>query len=436
MNTWDYDRATCDAPEEDASDTEGAGASGISTQLIVGNSKGANALSYRRLIFSQDGRLRPAYSEKNKYGHGIFSYSEFHTAADADEYVAPTRCVGYWWSSLYDDAAGTGYSTGSKRHPTVTVPGAKKDQSTPKDADSPSDIARQHTFDVVDGVTVVSNRDQWPPLIAPQPFPCDQPELGGVSFPLVSAYRRMHRMKCPIEPPPPNAVLAKNIARRSRMSIQDILRIETRVVKSCITVSIDNGEMASHAVSAADGVGNLTISSLWSTIQSARFLGATEEACRACLTSESLKAAIRRLEEVDYLRVIFSSDGELVIKLLKPLSSIIRARKEKQIRREQLLSEQKTPVGAETASSFVDPLLGTPFFWAPSGEKERICEDTACDSQTQDISSKPESEGMDVVAGEVPAAPKKKSLVYGSVRPPLKLRKLLKQYYCTTKVDK
>ena len=36
------------------------------SQLILANSKGPTALSYRRIIFGTDGRVRPQYSEKVK----------------------------------------------------------------------------------------------------------------------------------------------------------------------------------------------------------------------------------------------------------------------------------------------------------------------------------------------------------------------------------
>lgn len=443
MNTWDYDRATCDAPEEDASDTEGAGASGISTQLIIGNSKGANALSYRRLIFSQDGRLRPAYSEKNKFGHGIFSHSEVHNANDADEYVAPTRSIGYWWSTAYDDLIGAGYSTGSKRHPTVLDPGAKKNQI--KDPDTLNNLSRQHEFDLIDGVTVVSKRDQWPSVIEQAPIPDADPhgDIAGGVFHLVDAYRRMHRMQCPHSMRNANAMLAKSFARRSRMSLQDIMRAETNVVKSCILGSYDENEQSNQPVTTAEGFGNITFSCIWSTVQSARFLSSNDEACRVCLTATSLKAVIRRLEEADYLRVVFSGEGELCVYLLAPLSNVIRSRKWKQN------SRDFAKIGhcgeMEPIKGSVDPMFGTAYYWGSCGEKERLFPKQV-DKSGDDVNFandqittnwEPATASIQSPIGE-PAAlvAKKYSLVFGTARPPLKLRKLLKSHYCNVKSEK
>jgi hypothetical protein len=72
MNQWDIDRANCDVPDD--SDEEQEKNTNISSQLISGNTKGPSALSYRRIIFGTDGKVRPVYSEKNRNGYGIFSY--------------------------------------------------------------------------------------------------------------------------------------------------------------------------------------------------------------------------------------------------------------------------------------------------------------------------------------------------------------------------
>lgn len=168
MNTWDLDRAACDNDEESASEAEddkqgGIGspqtgsanqtgpptspsgtttiystsadmvnstlpvtgsASGkgnsaqrragtVNSQLIASNSKGLNTLSYRRLLFTTDGKLRPAYTEKNKSGYGMFSFTgtkqspcvsgggERKGVRGSDTLTEPYRKIGYWSSSMY-----------------------------------------------------------------------------------------------------------------------------------------------------------------------------------------------------------------------------------------------------------------------------------------------------------------------------------------------
>ena len=123
--------AVCCAEETD-SEGEQQGAAATHSQLILANAKGPTALSYRRIIFGTDGRLRPQYSEKNRHGFGLFRYAlslpplaprmawtdcavTFHAhdsfseaqrqgsgEGDADDYVEPTRTVTYWASSAYD----------------------------------------------------------------------------------------------------------------------------------------------------------------------------------------------------------------------------------------------------------------------------------------------------------------------------------------------
>lgn len=66
MTTWDPDMASCDAPEQSESETEQVKATDSRTQLIQNNSKSSNSLSYRRIIFGTDGRIRGNYSEKNR----------------------------------------------------------------------------------------------------------------------------------------------------------------------------------------------------------------------------------------------------------------------------------------------------------------------------------------------------------------------------------
>ena len=111
MNRWDPDRATCDSLED--SDSEGEkGGSGARNQLILANSKGPSTLSYRRIIFGTDGRIRPAYSERSKNSYGIFSYTESISANNRaqqfegeEEMSEPLRRVHYWNSCFFDHNA-------------------------------------------------------------------------------------------------------------------------------------------------------------------------------------------------------------------------------------------------------------------------------------------------------------------------------------------
>ena len=108
MNTWDPKRASCDFREDsddeaDASEAEYRRAAPC--RQLEGPQR---ALSYRRIIFGTDGKVRPVYSEKNKNGYGIFSYVQSRRHGDknskVDEIAEPIARLSYWWSSVYDEA--------------------------------------------------------------------------------------------------------------------------------------------------------------------------------------------------------------------------------------------------------------------------------------------------------------------------------------------
>ena len=163
MNSWDMESAKCSAPQKDDADerfqSEAYGPTGgnkkpagVNHNLITANSKGSGTLSYRRIIFGNDGRIRSCFSDKNKNGFGLFSYPESNattsyvgnrlsqlqqsvsctstdsfaedaaaaadatstmfTATNAMKVDYPTKRVTYWWSSAYNESAVT-YNSGA-----------------------------------------------------------------------------------------------------------------------------------------------------------------------------------------------------------------------------------------------------------------------------------------------------------------------------------
>ena len=72
------------------------------------NSRNGEGPSWRKILFGTDSKLKPAYSEKNRNNFGIFSSTEiYRQSMDKDEYIMPTRTVGFWSSSCYDHDAGS-----------------------------------------------------------------------------------------------------------------------------------------------------------------------------------------------------------------------------------------------------------------------------------------------------------------------------------------
>lgn len=71
---------------ESDSENDNPHSSDARTQLILGNSKGPGQLSYRRIIYGPDGRIKQQYSEKSKIGYGIFSYTDVMKPSDYDDH--------------------------------------------------------------------------------------------------------------------------------------------------------------------------------------------------------------------------------------------------------------------------------------------------------------------------------------------------------------
>lgn len=273
MNTWDPERATCDGPEESDSDTEQPIAAGTRSQLIMGNSKGPGTLSYRRLIFGSDGRIRPAYSEKNKTGYGIFSHTEAHRPSNADEYVMPTRKVGYWWSSAYDED-GAIYTTSSRQRYNINGP------TGPRKAVKDDE-----------------------PLVRHIPKP--QEKLHERAYLIEAALHMKPQYKDPLPPK------KRHGARVQLTSLQRRL-VQRSIVHSCL---LTPHPTPNHVV---------TYNEIVKAVGSAYFAAdPIKEACRLDMSVWEIKQALRALEEQNLIEATYNNDFELCFRLLgSPVGTI------------------------------------------------------------------------------------------------------------------
>lgn len=266
MNTWDPERATCDGPEESDSDTEQPITAGTRSQLIMGNSKGPGTLSYRRLIFGSDGRIRPAYSEKNKTGYGIFSHTEAHRPSNTDEYVMPTRKVGYWWSSAYDED-GAIYTTSSRQRYNINGP------TGPRKAVKDDE-----------------------PLVRHIPKP--QEKLHERAYLIETALRMKPQYMDPLPPK------KRHGARLKLTSIQRRL-VQRSIVHSCL---LTPHPTPNHVV---------TYSEIVKAVDNAFFPSdPIKEACRLEMSVWEIKQALRSLEEQNLVEATYNNDFELCFRLL------------------------------------------------------------------------------------------------------------------------
>mmetsp|Transcript_3823 Transcript_3823/g.5945 ORF Transcript_3823/g.5945 Transcript_3823/m.5945 type:complete len:1333 (+) Transcript_3823:77-4075(+) len=265
MNIWDPERATCDGAEETDSEGEQNTQGATRTQLILGNSKGPGTLSYRRLIFGTDGRVRPTYSERNKNGYGLFSFTEVFRPTDTDEYIMPTRRVGYWWSSLYDES-GANYYSSAKAH-------------------------RLDKRNAVSASTAAASKHLGASLKPMEPSP------------LIDTICRLSGWE--YAGPQANAMVCGKWGKALKAGrSQGLLRrmlIACKVVKSSLLVLPSEGA---------------TLGEVFDTLSSAHFMDNDMEACRATMGLGELRDTLRRLEETGDVEAVYDNDGDLSFRLL------------------------------------------------------------------------------------------------------------------------
>lgn len=278
MNTWNPDTASCDAAEESDSEAEGGqgGANAIAS-LIALNSKSANSLSYRRIIFGNDGKIRMCFSDKNKNGFGIFSYLYPQNKVyfgSYDESVEPKRRVMYWWSSAYDESAVLAQMNSKTNRKTVSA-------LFNDDKDTCADYERK---------ALNSNMAM---------------KTDSQSTYLLDSIRRMYGMSPSIN----HIALPKQMSKAwklvSNMSLIRRQQGECTVIRSVYLTS---------------SYPNILLTRLQQLIGSCRFQNPEIDACREFMTHDGLKMALRRMEINGEIEVSFTKDGQLVILLLMPMS--------------------------------------------------------------------------------------------------------------------
>jgi hypothetical protein len=269
MNSWDPERATCDASEETDSESEHPANAATRSQLILGNSKGPGTLSYRRLIFGTDGRIRPFYSERNKNGYGLFSYTEVFRPND-DEYVMPTRKVSYWWSSAYQDS-GTSFTTSTKIKKTKEIP-CSSSSSLPLSGGNryESSLHPLQTQHLLDSVLRLS-----------------QPSCSSSLVPTV--------------PPPVPATKWSKMANEGKK-----LTLLSRISFSCQIIRL-------ALVSSPEG---LTLDEIFDKIMAMYFLNSDMESCRNSLGLQEIKETLYRLEQNGEIEVTYNNNGSLLFRFI------------------------------------------------------------------------------------------------------------------------
>jgi hypothetical protein len=315
MNTWNLDAASHDVPEDSDSENEDTGADTRAQSIILSNSKSMNTLSYRRIIYGNDGKIKLCFSDKNKIGFGLFSsvlqvpkrsYDLFalqslgndsskiktSEAVHADgasvvnppegepeeeedeEILVPMKKISFWWSSAYKEN-----QLKLKYSPKEVENSENSFQEIPKEIPYQStpllDAASRNFFHEP------TNEDSFAfeqPSISMQPK-FSYPKKLSKSWPLLQSLTLFQRFKA-----------------------------ECTIIRSAFVASNQQ---------------QLSFHSLYTFIMNkCRFHHPLVECVREYLTEELFKDALRRMEEKDEVEILFTcltTPMEMIIHLLTTL---------------------------------------------------------------------------------------------------------------------
>jgi hypothetical protein len=310
MNFWSPERASCDVTEDhDSEDELKKKEARNNRNLLLGNNKGGAQLSYRRIIYGTDAKVRPHFSEKSKLGNGIFTYpipSRKHNEDDDDETnvhynegLEPVRRVSYWWSTAHDDRlhglhahclpATFGSTTTSTNEPTTKSDTVKEEALTaPATLLLPlsSSSAKMNT----DGTKTKPQQ---------------------VSYMMDTAHRLYQEAS--------TAAVPWKLLNRH----QDVRFIAAMEQINALTLyqrmTLENNAIRTLLQSTSDV--HILFIRLMKLIATATFLNPVFEACRYVLVDQKSAVVdiLHRLEEKSELEVGYTRDNQLVITLLPSL---------------------------------------------------------------------------------------------------------------------
>ena len=324
MNQWDTDRASCDVPDSDA-ETETVKDPNARSQLITGNTKGPGTLSYRRIIFGTDGKVRPTYNEKNKIGYGIFSEIQRKNENHDDSKIEkdsfePLKRIEYWWSKSYnekaahssiveDEKANQNNKNGNRRghgnekekefpnSPRVSTAPWGATSSNPALAQMSSSLSKFPITGVAETVETIfeekeiSEKSEGNSIVHAAP-PID----------FLNATRKLGGYNHADLPHIGPIKHHKRLASYQKLTLMERERIECTVIRSCLLAGSLNTP--------------ISLSELMKILQSAHFHADEVEVCKRNMSLEHVKSVIRRLEIQGEAIASILTSGELCISLV------------------------------------------------------------------------------------------------------------------------
>lgn len=273
MNYWQTEVASCDAPETSDTEDNKNSSTNPRSSLIQSNSKGVNALSYRRMIFGPDGKIRTWYNEKNKNGYGLFSYTGNSKSNDNGDTSEPVRKISYWWSSNFNDITAAQLSSFSINNPMEVV------------------ISEDGNTDQPDADKSKQRRTIHNPM---------EPTF------LLDAYRRMHNVSPPIQEFSWPEKIPKSWNKLHSMPLLNRELFERRVIVSCFQAREDTVKI-------------MMLTDLYEAISRSTFFDENMEVCRRHMTANNLKAVLHRMELNGEVEVRYNASGFILVELLKPI---------------------------------------------------------------------------------------------------------------------
>lgn len=286
MTTWNHDAANCDAPQDSDSDDDRQRGASARNSLITGNAKGPAVLSYRRIIFANDGKIRACFSDKNKVGNGLFSYAipqrPMHRygldGMDGDQFamLEPVRRVSYWWSSAYSDRA----LVTPVAVPTAVGTGTEQQQLNSLDSQQSSTTS------------AVTAEPAYMLDMARRMYGMDS-----------SSPTRSSGLHSPYQ------IKAKAIELVMQATLFQRMEAENVAVRSAL-------------LSAACPL--VLVSQLEEVLHTCHLIDPLAEACRQCSSHQTVLDTLHRLEDKGEVEVLYTAHNQLVVSMLRPLEEMKR----------------------------------------------------------------------------------------------------------------
>lgn len=348
MNTWNPSLSSCSAPEESASEDEGGGGVGNQSTrgpLLAAQGRNNASLSYRRILYGNDGKLKTFYSDKNKQNVGLFSLllpqppvssnisaslksnifltesqrnlqSQYDTFIqdlyeksgatmsknlDSEDQPEPYRKIRYWWSTSYDSTCQFPNSISMNPSSSTSLYSSFSSYINSIPASTSLQLEederkRQQEFE--------ENQEKLKEL-----------ERNTVNEPtyLLDSLKRISSTNSVVSNSSSSPSLYLNKYKKKYSKILSEMTLLQRQYNECCLIR--------SCFLSCDSL-SITWKKLLELIEKNHFLNDSLEACRLFMSKESLRLTLKKLEDMSEIEVNTTRDGQLIITRLVPLEQL------------------------------------------------------------------------------------------------------------------